>query len=546
MKTFFKHTTFLFILSAIFAISVVSCKKEEKEIVTAFTVVVTGTYQYNGAAHEPSGASVIVKANDKTLYENTDYTLSYSENIYAGEAAVTATGKGRHSESSTGEGNFTIHKRPVTVKADDSEKSIFIADDPPLTYTTKPLLFGDDQLAGMLTREKGVKVGKYLIGQGTLNGGDNYEITDFNGGEFEIYVFRGDGESEATAYEIGAAEQLAGLAGFVNAGNTAYNDKYYKLTADIDLNVAPYNVGEGWAPIGVFNGYRFKGNFNGDYHRVNGLYININSGYADVGLFGAIEGGSVKNLGVVNADIKGYYETGGVVAAWLKGGGISNCYTTGSISGIWNIGGVAGGVAGVIEYITNCYSSATVSGVSCVGGVAGLVQHDGIIANCYSTGAISGEVYVGGVVGNVSSERNVSNCYSTGTIRGNRNVGGVVGYIFASGVSCCAALNPNVEGEIRVGRIVGGSMYEMTYSNNFAYSGMYVNGVVVTNGTADNNNGADLDKSAAILQATYENLLGWKFGNNDDNPWIMGAGDYKLPVLYWQTETPKEMPEHLK
>jgi len=37
--------------------------------------------------------------------------------------------------------------------------------------------------------------------------------------------------------------------------------------------------------------------------------------------------------------------------------------------------------------------------------------------------------------------------------------------------------------------------------------------------------------------------LGWKFGNDDDNPWKMGVGEYLLPVFYWQTTA---MPKHLK
>jgi len=44
--------------------------------------------------------------------------------------------------------------------------------------------------------------------------------------------------------------------------------------------------------------------------------------------------------------------------------------------------------------------------------------------------------------------------------------------------------------------------------------------------------------------ATCEGL-GWKFGNDDENPWKMGVGGYPLPVFYWQTSAPKADIEHL-
>ncbi len=61
------------------------------------------SYTYDGTAKTPS---VTVKLNDKTLVLNTDYTVSYSNNIKVGTAAVTVTGKGRYTGSKTA--GFTI------------------------------------------------------------------------------------------------------------------------------------------------------------------------------------------------------------------------------------------------------------------------------------------------------------------------------------------------------------------------------------------------------------------------------------------------------
>ena len=63
------------------------------------------SYNYDGKAKTPS---VTVKLDGKTLTLNTDYTVSYSDNINAGTAKVTVTGKGNYTGSKTV--NFTIAK----------------------------------------------------------------------------------------------------------------------------------------------------------------------------------------------------------------------------------------------------------------------------------------------------------------------------------------------------------------------------------------------------------------------------------------------------
>lgn len=85
-----------------------------------FTVTVSGTYTYNGAAYTPAGSvtevttqAVVVKNGNTILTPTTDYTLSYSNNINAGTATVTATGKGNYQFVQTG--TFTIDPKPLTV-----------------------------------------------------------------------------------------------------------------------------------------------------------------------------------------------------------------------------------------------------------------------------------------------------------------------------------------------------------------------------------------------------------------------------------------------
>jgi hypothetical protein len=274
-------------------------------------------------------------------------------------------------------------------------------------------------------------------------------------------TFSGGTGTSGDPYQISSAADLEQLATDVNGGNATYNAVYFKLTADLDLELAGYgttfNSGKGWIPIGQT--YAFCGNFDGDGHVISNLYINDVT-LSSAGLFGFIDGATVHDLGLENVNITGGRYVGGV-AGWLTGSSsLSNCYATGDVSGTGNVvGGVAGWV--YISSLSNCYATGTVSGTGNeTGGVAGGVTN-GSLSNCYATGTVSGNISVGGVVGWVggnASGSSVSNCYATGDVSGNSNVGGVVGWVgsnASSSVTDCAALNPSVTGNSDVGRVAG-------------------------------------------------------------------------------------------
>jgi len=78
-----------------------------------------------------------------------------------------------------------ILKRALTVQADDLEKREGTSD-PALTFTvTNGALVAGDALGGALARGAGEAVGDYAITQGSLSGGQNYELT-FRDGVFTI------------------------------------------------------------------------------------------------------------------------------------------------------------------------------------------------------------------------------------------------------------------------------------------------------------------------------------------------------------------------
>jgi len=191
------------------------------------------------------------------------------------------------------------------------------------------------------------------------------------------------GYEEATLngeyYEIGNAGKLYWFAVKVNGGSVSINGK---LTADI---VIP--TGKEWTPIGYSNN-RYNGTFDGDGKTVSGVVCSDTS-KSYVGLFGAATSGAIiKNVGVINSDIKGKNYVGAIVGS-NGSGNITNCYNTGNVTGnSMNIGGIAG------------------------------MNSNGTISYCYNTGAVSASSYVGGIAG-MNSNGTISYCYNTGTVKGN-------------------------------------------------------------------------------------------------------------------------------
>ncbi len=311
------------------------------------------------------------------------------------------------------------------------------------------------------------------------------------------YFGGGDGSKEEEAYEISTAAQLAKMAELFNTNEfNSYNiNTYYKLTADIDLSGydvsnTSFNNGKGWVPIGK-NCLNIE--FDGNGHKITGLYINDNS-LVYAGLFGFVKCGTVKNLSVIDANVTGNMCVGGLVG-YSESGRVENCYSSGIIKGEKFIGGVTGS------------------------------SNSGNVENCCSCGVIEGKENVGGVVGSLLYT-SVKNCYSTGAINGNAYVGGVVGKNEGS-VTNCVALNPSVNGSTCVGRITGNKSSLSNDSGNKAFSGMNGGG---NNKTADGNDGEDISISQINTKSFWTDGDNWS-GNTGwgETDWTITDG--KVPIL---------------
>ncbi len=207
---------------------------------------------------------------------------------------------------------------------------------------------------------------------------------------------QGDG-TEANPYKILDLSSITYLRDDVNSGNDygvvnngIKKSEYIKLMTDIDLGGSDANQ---WIPIGgVGTRGQFRGIFDGNGHKITGLYINKREDYA--GLFGKVDNiGGVRNLSV-----------SGTVKGWSYAGGIVGSNNNGTIE--------------------NCFSDVSVTGTGIyIGGIAGY-NNSGAIKNCVNVGTVKGGSYIGSIAGSVGDFGQVDNCYYlTGTAAGGINGG---------------------------------------------------------------------------------------------------------------------------
>ena len=213
-------------------------------------------------------------------------------------------------------------------------------------------------------------------------------------------------------YQIGTAEQLKLFRDIVNGagGQTQNRGACAVLTAAIDLNNEP------WTPIGNFtegNKIYYEGTFDGGGHTISGL--NVTGKFRCASLFGAVKGGTIKNLTVAGNVSHNYNSTGldchvgGIVGSALDAATIENCSNNCSVTG--GSGDFIGGIAGSNidnARIIDCYNVGTITGTfDGTGGVTGINM--GTISNCYNVGTVKGSHAVGEIVGD--NNGTVENCY---------------------------------------------------------------------------------------------------------------------------------------
>ena len=285
-------------------------------------------------------------------------------------------------------------------------------------------------------------------------------------------AFAGGTGTAEDPYQIANGAELAYLASSVNSGET-YEDKYFVLTANINLNGLP------WTPIAnsfsdaLFGGtdYRiFAGNFYGKGYTISNVSIGSETTpfESDVfGLFGAT-GGKISNLNLDTVSIHGVAKiasgyvvgiAGGLVGS--SAGSIENCHVTGltmdmsapsnGYAAAYWVGGLVGALDGA-QLINECSVSGSITEKAGKGSIGGLIGELGKAAKItYSRSDVTvnvkadsrGGANVGGFIGKgngkTDAETIIRNCYATGNVTGGAYTGGFAGGLWGLNIKNCYA-----------------------------------------------------------------------------------------------------------
>lgn len=238
-----------------------------------------------------------------------------------------------------------------------------------------------------------------------------------------------------------------GLAWFVERVNRMYETFAGKTVQLAETNDWDMTEKE-WIPIGTVSNmempYYFAGTFDGNNQTVKIKIPDPRTTYMYKGFFGAVKGGTIKNL-TVDGDIYNSGNNAGIVVAQMKGGEISNVKSKGILrgEGSSSIAGIVGNAEGC--NITDCVNDATITGRSFIGGIAGNF-YNGKITNCVNSGMITGVngpvngSGVGGILGNSEGNTVIMDCVNSGSIVGKgtdfQSAGGILG-VASNGASGC-------------------------------------------------------------------------------------------------------------
>lgn len=211
------------------------------------------------------------------------------------------------------------------------------------------------------------------------------------------YVGGGNGTKD-NPYLVSTKQHLEALSLLCNRG-WPFEGEYIRQTEDIALNAPMEQWGEQaptqWHPIGEsyrdpkmsspYN-YVFVGHYDGDFHKVENMYID-GAGKDYLGFFGILHwGSSVCNLSVENVWMYGENRMGILVGSLGEDNSetgehitISQCFTSGRLENTKpesNVGALVGSFYGRNKHILNCGSTAELVTVtnSRLGGGTGAVQ----------------------------------------------------------------------------------------------------------------------------------------------------------------------------
>jgi len=296
----------------------------------------------------------------------------------------------------------------------------------------------------------------------------------------------------------------------------------YAVAQDLDASAIAYG-----SAVVATGATGFSGIFTGLGHSISGLNIAA-AGGDNIGLFGTLDGGTIRNLALTGGSVTGNNRVGGLVGWVLGNASIANVTSSINVTGINDVGGLVGNNSGIIA---NASTSGTVYGSAGGSNIGGLVGANlGSIANSSSSASVNtnGYGYAGGLVGSNTKNGNqtgsISNSFASGNVNSSGEiVGGLVGDNNGGTISVSYA-----SGNVQGGRNVGG------------LAGRNINGSTVDNAYASGNVSGNFD-DGSVNHANIGGLLGDLYAGTVSNVFsngsVNGAGFYGVSGMIGTSES---------
>ncbi len=402
------------------------------------------TYVLNGGQNSQQNASSYTIISDNLqLYnaEKSGFTFVgwYKESDFSGEK-ITEIPSGSKGDVIL-YAKFDAINYNITYVLNDGEQT-----DNPATYTVED---GNIPLKAATTNKEGFQFAGWYLDKDFQQ-----PINNISCSTVKNYTLYGGFLSKKISEGFIELHSKYDLVYYLQSNCKTYNEKDYILCNDIDLQEMT------WQP------FLYKGNFNGNGHKIYNLYYTRGSSYEGIsgnysGFIAVLTDGTLKNLIIENPIFTEYQNydnsiskvyTSGLIGR-AENSTITNCGVQGGR--IYSIYGKNLYIGGLVAYakdcnINNCFSSCTlysritlsIVDTNCYAGafagyVAGQYTQRSNIENCYSSGTIdlstsASESYLSGFIG-YALYYNIKNCYSSSYYKYadypyNRYRGGLVAY----------------------------------------------------------------------------------------------------------------------
>ena len=306
-----------------------ACGKTKTETIPAIVSmsnvnVSVSAQTYTGSAITPA---ITATYNSKTLVNGTDYSVSYSNNINAGTASVTLTGKGSYSGTKTV--NFTINKRNAsdfTVDSISSKTYTGSAIKPSVTvkYGGKTLVSGTDYSVAYSNNVEAGTATIKITGKGNFTGTKSvtFKIIKFTWKKIDgkWYYMDNNGKKATGFMTIDGSTYYFDSTGAMKTGWNQISSKWYYMNKSGVVQTGWQKISKKWY---YFNdsGVMITGvkAIDGKYYYFNDSGV-MQTGWQEIsGKWYYFDKSGVRQSGWQQISKKWYYfNTSGVMQTGLK------------------------------------------------------------------------------------------------------------------------------------------------------------------------------------------------------------------------------------